>query len=189
MKKLVTCIIDPNSRWKLYWDIYIMVMMVIAALVTPWQLAFVELDTMDWFICNLIIDASFLIDLILTFFSAYFDEQKLVLVTDKKTVAKKYLKFWFWLDLLSIIPFDLILLKSSKDFGNMAKFTRMGKLYKMIRMLRMVKMIRLLKDRKKIISNLDNMLKVNAGYERLIFFLLGFCLFNHTFACLWVMLA
>ena len=71
----------------------------------------------------------------------------------------------------------------------MAKFSRVGKLYKMIRMLRMVKMIRMFKDRKKIISNLDNILKVNAGYERLIFFFLGFVLFNHTFACLWIMLA
>ena len=165
-----------------------MVNMIAAAIFTPWQLAFVEDETVMWTILNAIIDFSFLIDIIITFFTAYFDEKLMHLVIDKKVIAKKYLKFWFWMDLLSIIPFDRIFMEANSDFGNMAKFTRVGKLYKMIRMLRMVKMIRLLKDRKKIISSLDSVLKVNAGFERLIFFFLGFVLFNHTFSCLWIML-
>ena len=166
-----------------------MMMMMLAAIFTPWQLAFVEEETLEWTCLNFIIDCSFFIDIIVTFFTAYFDEIKLTLITDKKIIAKGYLKFWFWLDLISIIPFDQILKKTSGDFGNMAKFSRVGKLYKMIRMLRMVKMIRMFKDRKKIVANLDNILKVNAGFERLIFFFLGFGLFNHTFACVWIMLA
>ena len=187
--KVGTCIINPNSKWKLRWDIYIMVMMVMAAIFTPWQLAFVEDDTLGWIILNCTIDVSFLIDIIVTFFTAYYDEKAMNKVTDKKVIAKGYLKFWFWLDLLSIIPFDQILKSTSGDFGNMAKFTRVGRLYKMIRMIRMVKMIRLFKDRKKIVSNLDSVMKANAGCERLVFFLLGFIIFNHTFACVWLMLA
>ena len=35
------CIVAPNNRWKLRWDIYIMVMMISACLLIPWQLAFV----------------------------------------------------------------------------------------------------------------------------------------------------
>ena len=171
------------------WDVYVMLNMVLAAIFTPWQLAFVEEESVRWTVLNSIIDGSFLVDIIITFFTSYYDENRLVIVNDKKMIAKKYMKFWFWLDLLSIIPFDLIMMQTNKDFGNMAKFTRVGKLYKMIRMLRMVKMLRIFKDRKKIISNLDQILKVNAGYERLVFFLLGFIIFNHTFACLWIMLA
>ena len=184
--------INPNSRYKLRWDMYVMLMMILAAIFTPWQLAFINDDTLGWIILNAIIDGSFFFDIIFTFFTAYFDEVKLVLIYDKKVIAKKYLKFWFWLDLLSIIPFDQILSITSDggdDYGNVAKFTRVGKLYKMVRMLRMVKMIRLFKDRKKIISNLDNVLKVGAGYERLLFFMLGFILFNHTISCIWIMLA
>ena len=177
-----SCIINPNSKWKLRWDIYIIFIMALAAIFTPWQLAFIDTDTLTWTSLNLLIDCSFLIDIIVTFFTAYFDEIKLTLITDKKVIAKGYLKFWFWLDLVSIVPFDQILMKSNGDFGNMAKFSRVGKLYKMIRMLRMVKMIRILKDRKKITANLDNILKVNSGFDRLLCFFLGFILFNHTFA-------
>ena len=33
------------------------------------------------------------------------------------------------------------------------------------------------------------LLKVNEMYERIVFFLLGFFLFYHTAACLWIFLA
>ena len=56
-------------------------------------------------------------------------------------------------------------------------------------MLRMVKMFRIVKDRKKILANLDSVMKSNPGVERLIFFCFGFFLFNHTFCSIWIMLA
>ena len=83
-----------------------MLMMIAAALFTPWQLAFVEDESLGWTILNLTIDLSFFFDILITFFTAYFDEEKLILVTDKKIIARGYVKFWFWLDLISIIPFD-----------------------------------------------------------------------------------
>ena len=93
-----------------------MVNMIAAAIFTPWQLAFVEDETVMWTILNAIIDFSFLIDIIITFFTAYFDEKLMHLVTDKKVIAKKYLKFWFWMDLLSIIPFDRIFMEANSDY-------------------------------------------------------------------------
>ena len=172
------------------WDFYIMIMMVLAALLTPWQLAFVEKDTVEWIIVNAIIDISFLIDIVVTFNTAFFDENKLLMVTDKCTIAKQYIRFWFWLDLLSIIPFDLIISHTSNgDMGNVAKISRVSKLYKMVRMLRMIKMIRIFKDRKKIMANLDKAMNTNAGSERILFYLFGFVLFNHTFSSIWIMLA
>jgi len=75
------CIIMPSWPWKLRWDFYIMIMMVLAALLTPWQLAFVENDTIEWIIVNAIIDVSFLIDILLTFHTAFFDEVKHLMVT------------------------------------------------------------------------------------------------------------
>lgn len=185
------CVIHPANKWKQRWDFYIMFCMVAACILTPLQLAFVEEDTIEWILMSAIIDVSFFVDIVLTFFSAYVEESNMQLETNKAVIAKKYLKFWFWMDLLSIIPFDLILqnIFTDSEIGNMAKFTRVGKLYKMIRMLRMVKMFRIVKDRKKILANLDSVMKANAGAERLIFFCFGFFLFNHTFCSIWIMLA
>lgn len=165
--------------------------MLMAAILTPLQLAFVEEDNLQWILVTGLIDASFGVDIILTFFSGYFDESDMHMVADKKIIAKRYLKFWFWMDLISIVPFDQIISLTSSDgkAGQVAKITRVGKLYKMIRMVRMVKMFRIVKDRKKILKNLESSLKTNPGVERLIFFGFAFLFFNHVFCSLWIMLA
>lgn len=114
-------------------------------------------------------------------------------MTDKKVIAKKYLKFWFWLDLLSILPVDMIILTSSGEGGGnlsgVTRFSKMGRLYKMVRMLRMVKMIRLIRDRKKIMDNLDNVISVNDSVEKYTILVLAFFLCNHILTCIWIMLA
>lgn len=137
------------------------------------------------------IDAAFFVDIIVTFFTAYHDESKINLVTDKKVIAKKYIKFWFWLDLLSILPVDMFISSSDENgsLSGVTRFSKMGRLYKMVRMLRMVKMIRLIKDRKKIINNLDSLINVNDSMEKYMLLVLAFILCNHVLTCIWIMLA
>ena len=134
-------------------------------------------------------DVSFLVDIILVFFTAYFDDKKLVMVTDRKVIAREYVRSWFFLDAVSIFPFEIFLSGQESGIGNLAKIGRIGKLYKLIRILRMIKMIRLFKDRKKIASNLDQILKISAGMERLTFFLIFLGFFVHIVACLWIFTA
>ena len=56
---------------------------------------------------NFIIDFFFLVDMILTFYSAFYDEN-LMIVDNKKQIAKRYLQGWFTIDLLAIIPFEYV---------------------------------------------------------------------------------
>ena len=48
------------------------------------------------------------IDVILGFRKAYFNEKMGSEISDPKLIAIHYLKFNFWVDLLSAIPFELI---------------------------------------------------------------------------------
>jgi potassium channel len=75
----------------------------------PLRLAFYEEDSTEWKIINSSIDFFFLIDMIFTFFQTYFDDKNHIHISDKKKIALKYLKTWFFLDLISIFPFDYIL--------------------------------------------------------------------------------
>ena len=43
-------------------------------------------------------------------------------------MASEYLKTWFFIDLISVIPFDLILMINGAN--KIARFTRIGKFYK-----------------------------------------------------------
>ena len=58
-------------------------------------------------IANYTIDFLFLIDIILNFNMAYYDED-FAIIEDRCEIAKTYLMGWFVIDVLAIFPFDLI---------------------------------------------------------------------------------
>jgi len=71
-----------------------------AATFIPYKIAYVEDDAYPyWDILDNTIDSIFLLDLILTFFSAYYDDKN-NLITDFNLIIKNYLKTWFLLDLV-----------------------------------------------------------------------------------------
>ena len=55
-----------------------------------------------------LIKAVFMIDLVIGFRKAYLNEQIGREVRNPWKIAKRYLKFYFWIDLISALPFDLI---------------------------------------------------------------------------------
>lgn len=79
-------------------------------LVVPVRLAFDDDDPPAWVIVYAIIDLSFLIDMILTFFTSYTDEIQNIEVFDHKKIVVNYLKGWFIFDALSIIPLDYLIM-------------------------------------------------------------------------------
>jgi potassium channel len=69
------------------------------------------------------VDICFFIDMVLTFFTAIPDpERTSSTITDKKVIAISYLKSWFVIDLISIIPFAEILTSSTGSLVGFAKF-------------------------------------------------------------------
>lgn len=73
-------------------------------IVLPYQVCFLEEVELEFIILNVLIDLSFLIDIILTFFTAV----KIPggeLITNRKIIAQRYLKGWFLFDLTTTLPF------------------------------------------------------------------------------------
>jgi hypothetical protein len=54
-----------------------------------------------------IIEAFFAIFIILQFFQTYQDRATLLIITDFKSIALRYIKGWFFIDFLSIIPYEI----------------------------------------------------------------------------------
>lgn len=82
------------------------------------------------------------------------------------------MKSWFFVDVISIVPFDVIFMYGS--FGKMTRIARIGKLYKIIRMARMVRMLKIIKERNKLVKYLNEILRIGVGFERLMFMMLIF---------------
>lgn len=96
---------------------------------------------------------------------------------------------WFVVDLLSIIPFDMILQTGSGNMNNMIRIVRIGRMYKLLKLTRLLKMLKLVKDRSKILKYVNEIMKVGVGFERLFFFIMLFLMMSHIVSCLWVLTA
>ena len=141
------------------------------------------------------IDFSFFMDILVCFNSAFYDYDN-DLVDNRKEIARNYMLGWFTIDLVAIIPFDILLENiansSARDLNPLLRIARFGKLYKLvklIRLFRMFKLIKVMKNKNNIVRKLNKVMDVNLGCERLFFILLIILMINHISACLYIILA
>ena len=185
-EKEIPWIILPDNPYKKIWDLLIAILILYSAIITPYEIAFSDNNKSSWF--EILIDIFLAIDIVLTFFSAYTDEEE-NLVKNHKKIIKKYLKSWFIIDIISVLPLNN-LFKNGKYSG----LTKISKLPKLYRLIKLTKLLRMTKMSSK--GNLNRVtkffmekLKINANVERLFFFVLTFLLMNHLCACFWYFMA
>lgn len=82
-------------------------MLVTSCIQTPAAIAFDWNDPFTVY-SSYVIDICFLIDLVLTFFSAY-QEDDFHMVEDRGKIAYNYMTGWFSVDLIAILPFEFML--------------------------------------------------------------------------------
>jgi hypothetical protein len=70
--------------------------------------AFLEPSLNGLFYLNRFVDTSFLFDMLLNFYLGYFDDDLGKWVYDLKKIRKRYVESWFFVDIVSILPFDAI---------------------------------------------------------------------------------
>lgn len=132
-------LIKENNKYKRAWDIWVLVCVAYVAFVMPYRdLAFMLEETKRDMVTDYIADGTFLIDMILSFFSVYFDAEKVEPVTDRKRIALHYMKGWFAIDLISIIPFQL--LGSAGKLGKSVRVLRFLKIWKLVRLIRIARL-------------------------------------------------
>ncbi len=93
----------------------------------PLRVAFFDQDTLIWICLDAFINLVFLIDLVLVFFSAYYNKYS-VLVLSHRRIAASYLKGWFFVDLISILPLQLLTGNLANQLGKLARLPRIQKL-------------------------------------------------------------
>lgn len=168
------------------WEVLVSVILIFTAITTPLRLAFSESDDLAWTVINYTVDSIFGLDIIFCFFSAYEDDNE-ELVHDRGKIAMAYIRTWFFIDLLSIVPVSEFL--QTGDFTNLARISRLPKLYRLIRMVKLIRIAKIVKERNTISKYLNEVLKVSVALERLSFFCFIFAMLVHIISCFWVILA
>ncbi|KAH8284605.1 hypothetical protein KR018_005437 [Drosophila ironensis] len=167
------------SPFKAVWDWVILILVMYTAIFTPYVAAFL-LGEQDYqrrnnkyinsdpiVIIDLIVDVTFIIDIIINFRTTFVNGQDEV-VSHPGRIAVHYLSGWFLIDLVAAVPFDLLLVGSDTD-----ETTTLIGLLKTARLLRLVRVAR----------KIDRYSEYGAAV--LILLMATFILIAHWLACIW----
>jgi len=167
--------IHYESRWLEYYDILQLVILIYTALVAPYQVAFTATGSMNaiWY-ADRVVDCIFTLDVALNFFRPPTPERR---HRHLRVICKRYLKFWFWIDVAATIPYDLI--GDSIALMKSLRVIRLTRLLKLTRLLRANKMTSAWEDRSHVDSG-------SVALAKLVLILLLTC---HIMACAWAVVA
>lgn len=118
------------------WEGFLIILVVYNAWVSPFEFGFLERPFKVLALIDNVVNGFFAIDIILTFFLAYLDPKTFILTDERDKIAKRYVRSWFALDVISTIPYELaikILPPFLKRYGffNMLRLWRLRRVSKM----------------------------------------------------------
>ena len=146
-------VFNPESRIYMLWEGLMAPFIAWAALVTPTELAFFA-DDNGWrclgsdcassavlmFALNRFVDGYFLLDMAVVFNTAIFDPKRSRWILSHAAIARRYLRGWFALDVLSILPYELLDAGAFRSF----RLLRALKVLRLLKLLRVARVGRLL---------------------------------------------
>lgn len=100
-----TYIFHPQQPFIVSWQFLVGIAIMYSIVVVPLRLGFSYDAVGGWLALELAIDSFFLLDIIISFRTAFFNEEKM-LIYNSRVIMRKYAKSWFVPDLISTIPFD-----------------------------------------------------------------------------------
>ena len=82
-------------------------LVVYSCLTGAYDCAFYAESNSDMSWVEILVDISFYLDIFLNFYTGYDNGHEII--TDKKEIAKNYVRGWFFLDLLATIEWDIVI--------------------------------------------------------------------------------
>ena len=184
-KRTAWCIIMPENKWLATWNLLITFVLIWSCCVTPVQIALMDDLSTGWTITNYAVDLSFLIDIIIIFNTALYDKDYNLSV-DRGEIACKYMKGWFFIDLVAILPFELII-PTNGESANLVRFIRLGRLYKFVKLIKLVRLFRLKNSNAlDIFEIMHNVINMTENFAWFIQFFLVFLGTTHILTCIWI---
>ena len=173
-------VIRQNHPMRVRWDLFVMVLAVWNSMVIPIDIAFnpASFSNTSLVTVNFIIDFLFFMDIIINFRTTFHNTSTGDEVINPKKIAAAYASsIRFWIDILSTIPFDVIMgfiIKESSSTNN----------YQLLSMLKLFRILRL----SRIINymNSTDEIKLSLKLFQLCLFLI---LYIHCTACLLFLIA
>jgi len=177
-------LLDPRKRFMQRWDVYVAILLLFTAVVTPFEVSFLDIKQF-WnplYLINRVVDLSFMFDVLLQFNLMYIDSKTNSWVTGRWRIAKNYLLGSFFIDFVSVLPFDTI--GMVMEVGSIKKL----KILRILRLLRLFKLLRIIRSGR-VFRRLEGMLNMGYAMQTLLKFIFGTLAIAHWMACAWMLVA
>jgi len=178
-------IIDPMRSTALgHWDMALACLLVATAFVSPYETAFLQPGINLPFFFNRIVDIAFLIDIVLHFFVAYpSPTDPTFMIKSPSAIRHQYVAGWFWIDIISVLPIDMVCIFIQKNELEMGSFSgvrnlRVVKLLRLLRLLRITRIARM-------IDRLPTQMGLSYSFLSMLKNMAVVILCCHWIACLW----
>ena len=132
-----TWIIDPGARWRIRWDILMLVLGIWTSYSIPYRASFSTHSSGIEAWSELSIDVVFCLDVFLNFITAYYESEG-ILQTNPRAIAHHYVRGWFFLDLVSSIPLSGFSSAFSPTLVRVFLALKFVKLLRLVRLMRYI---------------------------------------------------
>mmetsp|Transcript_11168 Transcript_11168/g.29378 ORF Transcript_11168/g.29378 Transcript_11168/m.29378 type:complete len:1050 (-) Transcript_11168:535-3684(-) len=201
-------LIHPFSPFRQYWDMFMLFNLLFLVVTLPYRLSYGAIQSNftvtaseggtscvfefdGWNVWDSIQDFLFFVDIVFNFRTAFYADG--VLVDDAKSVARHYAKTWFFIDLISTLPFDIVWqlvavygqncgLDSDSDLDTIIQFTRVIRVFKLTRLIRFLRIVRLPRLFR-IIQTFQEKLQIKSSVFRIFKLLFMMVLLAHLVSC------
>ncbi len=165
-------IIHPESRFKVIWEVYILLMTVAVTIVAPLIIVF-ELELTPILLAfDILVTITFAADIVIQFHTGFLRRQELV--TDRREIAQRYIRGWFILDLIATLPFSWVFTAS--------RFASLNRIFRFFRLARLFKLF----GSSKILNRANKLSFVNPAFMRLFLLVFWILVAAHLIACGWI---
>jgi len=172
-------LVNPGAKKRIMWDLCGMVLISYDLIAIPVHTAFepephVFTTAMGW--VTLIF---WTLDMVTSIFTGYY--QKGALIMDQKRIVVNYLKGWFWVDCIVVVP-DWTM----KGMGSVTNVAGLGRILRVARVMRVLRLLRLLKLNK-LFAIVYDMIDSEVMFiiVHLVKLVIVIVVMNHLVACAW----
>ncbi|CAG9321514.1 unnamed protein product [Blepharisma stoltei] len=183
-------IILPTSKFKIYWNIVLIFLLIYTATLMPYNLAFgTDVKYNAWWWIDLWINILFGIDVYINSVSAYYNSESM-LILDHCTIFYHYLRTWMIFDLIACFPFNLVMddnsgsSATSGNYNNLGKLARIPRLYRLFRISRLFKMLKYYRN-SEFMEKMQEFLSLKNSVMRLMSFFTAVAICIHVMSCIW----
>ena len=181
-------LVDPRTHRMKQWDLVMIMLLLFTAVVTPAEVSFMTVSINALFVINRFVDLCFLWDMGIQC-RLMFEAADGTFICSWRKSTWRYLKGWFVLDLISVIPFDVIgFFFEDSDADGKSSSVGNARILRNVRLLRLLKLLRIVRANR-ILTRWES--RIGIAYSTISLYKFGITLVTlcHWGACMWYVAA